>query len=184
MGSSIRRFTGLTTCSDLPPWLIAAVSAAPLEDTADVKAAKAEFKAAFDMVEAGEHIQLAPVNNDVQAEPIAQFYLADAEDVAAAKAEFKAAFDDAAAGGLAANRLLLQFTLFPLCLSTMPCPPMLPTPTLPTPTPTPMALIPMPTTMEPIPMPTTMELTPTACPTPTPSSPPPLRSSLSKLKVL
>merc|ERR1712168_1699387 len=83
---------------------IAAVSAAPLEDSVDVKAAKAEFKAAFDMAEAGEHIQLAPVNNDVQAEPIAQFYMADSADVAAAKVEFKAAFDDAAAGGLAAKQ--------------------------------------------------------------------------------
>merc|ERR1711973_271027 len=81
---------------------VAAVSAAPLEDTADVAAAKAEFKAAFDMTAAGHHAQLAPVNNDVQAEQIANAYLDDSADVATAKAEFKAAFDNVAAGGLAA----------------------------------------------------------------------------------
>merc|ERR1712240_522437 len=83
---------------------VAAVSAAPMEDTPEVAAAKAQFKAAFNMAEAGEHIKLAPVNNDVQAEQIAQAYMADSEDVAAAKAEFQAAFDDAAAGGLAAKQ--------------------------------------------------------------------------------
>merc|ERR1712051_824891 len=51
---------------------------------------------------AGEHAALAPVNNDVQAEQIADEFLADAEDVAAAKAEFTAAFESAASGGLAA----------------------------------------------------------------------------------
>merc|ERR1712060_607034 len=81
-----------------------AVSAAPLEDTAEVKAAKAEFQAAFDAAAAGKHIELAPVNNDVQSEQIASSYLADTEDVAAAKAEFQATFDDAAAGGLAAKQ--------------------------------------------------------------------------------
>merc|ERR1712198_297386 len=91
MGSSIRRFTGQTKMNRLTALLF-------------VAAAKAEFKAAFDMAEAGEHIQLAPVNNDVQAEQIANAYMADSEDVAAAKAEFKAAFDDAAAGGLAAKQ--------------------------------------------------------------------------------
>merc|ERR1711926_51191 len=67
-----------------------------------VAAAKAEFKAAFDMTAAGHHAQLAPVNNDVQAEQIANAYLDDSADVATAKAEFKAAFDNVAAGGLAA----------------------------------------------------------------------------------
>merc|ERR1712123_172225 len=75
-------------------------AAAPLEDTPEVAAAKAEFQAAV----AGEHAGLAPVNNDVQAEQIAAAYLDDIEDVAAAKASFKAAFDDAAAGGLAAKQ--------------------------------------------------------------------------------
>merc|ERR1719167_271271 len=81
---------------------VAAVSTAPLEDTAEVAAAKAEFKAAFELAEAGGHAALAPVNNDVRAEQIANAYLEDAEDVAEAKAAFKAVFEDAAAGGLAA----------------------------------------------------------------------------------
>ena len=42
------------------------------------------------------------MNNDVQAEQIADSFLDDTEDVATAKASFKAAFEDAAAGGLAA----------------------------------------------------------------------------------
>merc|ERR1711872_987706 len=82
--------------------VIASVAAAsPIEDTADVAAAKAEFNAAFARAEAGRHIELAPMNNDVQAAPIATAYLADSDDVAAAKAEFKAAFENVAAGGLA-----------------------------------------------------------------------------------
>ena len=64
-------------------------------------AARAEFQAAFDRAAAGEHAALAPVNNDIQAEQIADDFLEDAEDVAAAKAEFTAAFEAAAAGGLA-----------------------------------------------------------------------------------
>merc|ERR1711872_478076 len=48
--------------------VIASVAAAsPIEDTADVAAAKAEFNAAFARAEAGRHIELAPMNNDVQA---------------------------------------------------------------------------------------------------------------------
>ena len=84
--------------------MIAVAAAAPLEDTAEVAAAKAEFQAAFDAAAAGEHAALAPVNNDVQADQIASAYLDDTEDVAAAKAAFTAAFDDAAAGGLAAKQ--------------------------------------------------------------------------------
>merc|ERR1712029_892182 len=84
--------------------LLATAAALPLEDTADVAAAKAEFKAAFAAAEAGEHASLAPVNNDVQATQIGASYLDDTEDVAAAKAAFQAAFDDAAAGGLAAKQ--------------------------------------------------------------------------------
>merc|ERR1712027_55936 len=81
--------------------VLAAATALPIEDTADVAAAKAEFSAAF---AAGEHAALAPVNSDTQAAQIATSYIADTEDVAAAKAAFQAAFDDAAAGGLAAKQ--------------------------------------------------------------------------------
>ena len=84
--------------------LLAVAAGLPLEDTAEVAAAKAEFKAAFDAAVAGSHADLAPVNEDVQAEQIAAAYLADSEDVAAAKAQFQAAFDSAAAGGLAAQQ--------------------------------------------------------------------------------
>merc|ERR1711973_11265 len=66
-----------------------------LEDTADVKAAKADFAAAFAAAEAGEHASLTPVQG-----PTA--YLADAADVAAAKADFAAAFAAAEAGEHAA----------------------------------------------------------------------------------
>merc|ERR1712157_322893 len=74
-------------------FVVAVAAAAPLDDTPEVAAAKAEFQAAFDAAAAGEHAALAPVNNDIQA-----------EEVAAAKAAFKAAFDDAAAGGLSAKQ--------------------------------------------------------------------------------
>ena len=85
-------------------FVLAFAAAAPLEDTPEVAAAKAEFQAAFDAAVAGEHAALAPVNNDIQAEQIAAAYLDDIEEVAAAKASFKAAFDDAVAGGLAAKQ--------------------------------------------------------------------------------
>merc|ERR1712244_47482 len=84
--------------------LLAVATSLPIEDTADVAAAKAEFNAAFAAAEAGEHAALAPVNADTQAAQIAAEYLADAEEVAAAKAAFQAAYDDAAAGGLAAKQ--------------------------------------------------------------------------------
>merc|ERR1711944_312369 len=84
--------------------LLAVATSLPIEDTADVAAAKAEFNAAFAAAEAGEHSALAPVNSDTQAAQIAAEYLADVEEVAAAKAAFQAAFDDAAAGGLAAKQ--------------------------------------------------------------------------------
>merc|ERR1719420_285486 len=84
-------------------FVVAVAAAAPLDDTPEVAAAKAEFQAAFDAAAAGEHAALAPVNNDIQAEQIASAYLDDVEEVAAAKAAFKAAFDDAA-GGLAAKQ--------------------------------------------------------------------------------
>merc|ERR1711974_580514 len=43
------------------------IANAYLNDVAEVAAAKANFKAAFDAAAAGEHAALAPVNNDVQA---------------------------------------------------------------------------------------------------------------------
>merc|ERR1711970_1544079 len=85
-------------------FVLAVAAAAPLDDTPEVAAAKAEFQAAFDAAAAGEHAALAPVNNDIQAEQIAAAYLDDVEEVAAAKAAFKAAFEDAAAGGLTAQQ--------------------------------------------------------------------------------
>merc|ERR1712228_148837 len=111
--------------------VLAVPAAAPLEDTPDVAAAKASFKAAFDAASAGDHAKLAPVNNDVQAPQIANAYLDDAkevaeskaaftayiqapqiasaylddvEEVAAAKAAFDAEFKSVAAGGLAAKQ--------------------------------------------------------------------------------
>merc|ERR1712045_484032 len=84
--------------------VLAAATALPIEDTAEVQEAKAVFNAAFAAAEAGEHAALAPVNADTQAAQIATAYIADTEDVAAAKAAFTAAFDDAAAGGLAAKQ--------------------------------------------------------------------------------
>merc|ERR1711976_756798 len=67
--------------------LAAAAYAAPaLEDTAEVAAAKAEFKALFDAAEAGDHAKLAPAQVEAA-------YLPLSEDVAAAKADFMAAFD-------------------------------------------------------------------------------------------
>ena len=78
-------------------FVVALAAAAPLEDTAEVAAAKEEFLAAFAAAEAGGLV-------DLQAEPVTEQYLADDEAVAAAKAAFQAAFDDAAAGGLAAKQ--------------------------------------------------------------------------------
>merc|ERR1712184_202041 len=64
---------------------LSAVAALPLEDTAEVKAAKDAFATVYKTVEAGEHINLMPVNNDVQAPQIANAYLDDTMDVAEAK---------------------------------------------------------------------------------------------------
>ena len=61
--------------------LACAAFAAPLEDTEDVKAAKATFQAAFDAAEKGEHAALAPA-------PVAEAYLDDTPDVAFVKANF------------------------------------------------------------------------------------------------
>merc|ERR1712126_89017 len=69
--------------------LFLAASAAAIEDTADVAAAKASFSAAFEAAKAGEHAALAPVQG-----PTA--YLADTADVVSAKADFATAFAAAA----------------------------------------------------------------------------------------
>merc|ERR1711881_733286 len=74
--------------------LLAVATAIPLEDTAEVKAAKEAFMAAFAAAEAGEHAALAPVQG-------AAAYLADAADVADAKAAFKTTFDLYANGEVA-----------------------------------------------------------------------------------
>merc|ERR1712083_554262 len=108
MGRSLCSFSGTTPQLHMYPLvivsLLAAATSLPIEDTADVAAAKAEFNAAFAAAEAGDHAALAPVNSDTQAAQIAAEYLADAEEVAAARAAFQAAFDDAVAGGLAAKQ--------------------------------------------------------------------------------
>lgn len=69
---------------------------------AEVKAAKDAFATVYKTVEAGEHINLMPVNNDVQAPQIANAYLDDSMDVAEAKEAFMAAFRNVEAGGLEA----------------------------------------------------------------------------------
>ena len=70
----------------VPLALIGAAAAAPLEDTVEVKAAKAEFMAAFEQAKAGEHMKLMP-------EPVVTSYLADTDDVAAAKTDFMKEFE-------------------------------------------------------------------------------------------
>merc|ERR1712055_186483 len=86
MGSSLRRFFGITSNMYKQVFIsfLACASSLPIEDTPEVAAAKADFSAAFATAEAGEHIALRPVNNDVQAPQIASAYLDDIEDVAAA----------------------------------------------------------------------------------------------------
>merc|ERR1711997_666956 len=80
---------------------LSAVAALPLEDTVEVKEAKAAFMSAFEAAEAGEHAKLAPLNNDVQAPQIATAYMADTADVAEAKEAFLLEFKNVEAGGLA-----------------------------------------------------------------------------------
>merc|ERR1711962_968769 len=74
--------------------VLAVAAAVPIEDTDEVKAAKAEFAAAFAAAEAGEHIALRPA-------AVASAYLDDDADVAEAKAAFQAVFDKYAAGEVA-----------------------------------------------------------------------------------
>merc|ERR1711988_2032666 len=83
---------------------LSAVAALPLEDTAEVKAAKEAFATVYKTVEAGEHINMMPVNNDVQAPQIANMYLDDTVDVAEAKEKFLAEFRNVEAGGLMAKQ--------------------------------------------------------------------------------
>merc|ERR1712076_201811 len=80
---------------------LSAVAALPLEDTVEVKEAKADFMSAFHAAEAGDHAKLAPVNNDVQAPQIATAYMADTADVSEAKEAFHLEFKNVEAGGLA-----------------------------------------------------------------------------------
>merc|ERR1711933_547986 len=71
----------------------------PLEDTPDVAAAKEAFATVYKSVEAGDHINLRPVNNDVQAKQIPNMYLDDTADVTAAKEAFMAEFRSVVAEG-------------------------------------------------------------------------------------
>merc|ERR1712227_78789 len=74
----------------------------PLEDNAKFKVANAVFANVYKAVAAGDHINLRPVNNDVQAPQIANAYLADSMDVANAKEAFMDTFRKVEAGGLKA----------------------------------------------------------------------------------
>merc|ERR1712115_767419 len=62
---------------------------------------KARFLAVFADHELGKHADLAPVNTDVQAAPIANTYIADTDDVVAAKEMHEDAVNVAKTGGLA-----------------------------------------------------------------------------------
>merc|ERR1711978_492598 len=107
MGSKLREFLWYSSLVTIMYKTIFAVifsvaAALPLEDTAEVKAAKEAFATVYKTVEAGEHINMMPVNNDVQAPQIANAYLDDTMDVAEAKEAFMAAFRNVEAGGLEA----------------------------------------------------------------------------------
>jgi len=84
--------------------LFSVAAALPLEDTVEVKEAKEAFHTVYKSVEAGEHVNLMPVNNDVQAPQIANMYLDDTADVAEAKEAFHAEFKNVEAGGLMAKQ--------------------------------------------------------------------------------
>merc|ERR1712156_776008 len=71
--------------------VLAVAAAIPLEDTEEVKAAKAEFAKAFAAAEAGEHAALRPA-------PVATAYLAEEPEVAEATATFMKVFDAYKAG--------------------------------------------------------------------------------------
>merc|ERR1712020_238373 len=63
----------------------------------EVAAAKEAFHAAFKAAEMGKHAEIAPVNNDLQADQIANAYIDDTEDVAIAKAAHMTAVEEAEA---------------------------------------------------------------------------------------
>merc|ERR1712227_378964 len=69
---------------------------------ANFKATNEAFANIYKMVAAGEHINLRPVNSDVQAPQIANAYLADSMDVAKAKEAFMDTFRNVEAGSLKA----------------------------------------------------------------------------------
>merc|ERR1712227_368553 len=69
---------------------------------ANFKATNEAFTSKYKSVAAGEHINLRPVNSDVQAPQIANAYLADSMDVAKAKEAFMDTFRKVEAGGLKA----------------------------------------------------------------------------------
>merc|ERR1739838_1027892 len=74
--------------------VLAVAAAIPIEDTEEVKAAKAKFATAFAAAVAGEHAALAPA-------AVATAYLADLPEVAEAKDAFRVVFDKYAAGEVA-----------------------------------------------------------------------------------
>merc|ERR1712117_878821 len=84
--------------------VLSVASAIPIEDTPEVAAAKEAFATVYKTVEAGEHINMMPVNNDVQAPQIANMYLDDTVDVAEAKEKFLAEVRNVEAGGLMAKQ--------------------------------------------------------------------------------
>merc|ERR1711936_118741 len=109
MGSKLRQFlwySSLVTImyKTIFAFLFSVAAALPLEDTAEVAAAKEAFATVYKSVDAGEHINLMPVNNDVQAAQIPNMYLDDTLDVAKAKDEFLAEFRNVEAGGLMAKQ--------------------------------------------------------------------------------
>merc|ERR1711936_747860 len=82
MGSKLREFLWYSSLVTIMYKTIFAVlfsvaAALPLEDTVEVAAAKEAFATVYKSVEAGEHINLMPVNNDVQATQIPNMYLDD-----------------------------------------------------------------------------------------------------------
>merc|ERR1711862_649247 len=77
-----------------------AIDPADPKNTAKFKAANKAFINEYKAVAAGEHINLRPVNNDVQASQIANAYLADSMDVAEAKEAFMDTFRNVEAVGL------------------------------------------------------------------------------------
>merc|ERR1712117_519763 len=101
MGASKLRFS---LWYSIPLTMYKIAFAVPIEDTPEVAAAKEAFATVYKTVEAGEHINMMPVNNDVQAPQIANMYLDDTLDVAEAKEKFLAEFRNVEAGGLMAKQ--------------------------------------------------------------------------------